>query len=65
MNVSNLLFRLAIVGLVGAGFVYVAHSLVLDGLTPMGEFSIAGLLWCAGLSFVFAVLARVLGGSRQ
>ena len=48
-----------------AAVVYFVQTMMLGRFTTMGEFSVAGLIRCAGITLTLAIAARVLSVVRQ
>lgn len=42
-----------------AGLVYLIHSMIFGSLTPMGQFSVSGLIWISGLALVVKLISSV------
>lgn len=57
--IERTMFRISMAALLGAGFVYLVHTMMFGSLTPTGEFSVSGLLWISGLALVFRLIASV------
>lgn len=60
MNFSVVMLRLSLASGFGAVLVFLLHTTMFNALTPLGEFSVAGLVWCSGLTLFLSFIARAL-----
>jgi hypothetical protein len=65
MNFSNTMYLFSAYSVVCAAVVYFAQTMMLGRFTTMGEFSVAGLIRCAGITLTLAIAAHVLSVTRQ